>query len=143
MVVVGDRHRLGVEVQRPGAERADHEVRPLERLVHRRRRVGPLHDRLEVGDVERERVQAAVPAHYVERVPGVGEPGQPGPGPHRDRHVLALGEQWAVGAAQVTLAVGGVFEELPVLGQVAAGRPDVPGGLHVSAVAPSLPGSQR
>src|SRR5204862_483144 len=37
VVVVGDRHGLGVEVQRPGAERTDHEVRPLERLVHRRR----------------------------------------------------------------------------------------------------------
>jgi len=58
------------------------------------------------------------------------KPGQAGPGPHHDRHVLPLGEQWANGAAQVTLAVGGVFEELPVLGQVAPGRPDVPGGRH-------------
>ena len=68
MVVVGDRNGVGVEVQRPGAERADDEVRPLERLVHRRRSVGALHDRLEVGDVEGVRVQAAVPADHVERV---------------------------------------------------------------------------
>ena len=92
--------------------------------------MGPLDHRFEVGDVQRERVQATVPAHHVERVPGVGEPGQAGPGPHHDRHVLPLGEQGAVRAAQVTLAVGGVLEELPVLGQVAPGRPDVPGGLH-------------
>ena len=41
---------------------------PLERLVHRRRLVDAPDDRLEVVDVERPRIEEAVPAHDVERV---------------------------------------------------------------------------
>ena len=77
VMVVGDRHRLGVEIEWARAERADDEVRPLEGLVHRRRRMGPLQHRLEVGDVERVGVQAPVPAHDVERVMAVVVGGDP------------------------------------------------------------------
>ncbi len=57
------------------AEVADHEVRALEDLVHRRRLVHLPGDRHEVLDVERVGVETAVPADHVERVPGVGHPG--------------------------------------------------------------------
>src|SRR3712207_7297652 len=50
-----------------GHEVADDEARTLEDLVNRRRLVHPPGDRLEVGDVQHVGVQAAVPAHDVER----------------------------------------------------------------------------
>ena len=67
-VVVGHRDRQRVVVDLARHEVADDEVVALEDLVHRRRLVHPAGDRLEVGDVERVRVQAAVPADDVERV---------------------------------------------------------------------------
>ena len=74
VVVVRHRDRQRVVVDLARHERADHEVRPLERLVHRRRLVHPAGDRLEVVDRERPRVEAAVPADHVERVVGVDVP---------------------------------------------------------------------
>ncbi len=77
-MVVGDRHRERVVVDLARDEVADDEAVRLEHLVHRRRLVHAARDRLEVADVERVRVQAAVPAHDVERVLGhdVHRPGQ-------------------------------------------------------------------
>ena len=82
-VVVGHRDRERVVVDLARHEVAHHEVVALEDLVHRRRLVHPAGDRLVVGDVERVRVEAAVPADHVERVPrhdvdGAGEPARPG-----------------------------------------------------------------
>jgi hypothetical protein len=87
--------------------------------------VGALHHRLEVGDVERIGIQAPVPAHDVERVPGVGQAGQAAPGADDDRHVLPVREQRAIGSAQVPLAVRGMLKELAEGGQVPPWRPDV------------------
>ena len=66
--MVGQRDRQRVPVELPRAERADHEVRPLERLVRGRRLVQAPGLGLEVVDVERVRVDVAVPADDVERV---------------------------------------------------------------------------
>jgi hypothetical protein len=84
-VVVGHRDRQRVVVDLARHEVADHEVGALEDLVHRRRLVHPAGDRLEVGDVERVRVEAAVPADDVERVLGydVHGAGQPARGRRR------------------------------------------------------------
>jgi len=84
---------------------------------------------LEISDVERVRVQVAVPSHDVERMERVAQPGQPGAVADDHRQVLALDDQGAVRPAQVPLAVGGVLEELPGGGQVPPRRPDVPAGL--------------
>ncbi len=120
---------LGVVVEQPRHERADDEVGALEGLVHRRWLVDAPGDRLEVVDGEGVRVQAAVPADHVERVVEVGVAGQSGA--VADQHVhLALGDQQRFGGgAQVALAVRRVLEELPVVGQVATRRADVPLGL--------------
>ena len=67
-VVVRRRDRLRMEVERPRAERADHESVALERLVHRRRLVHAADDRLEVVDVERPRIEHPVPPDDVARV---------------------------------------------------------------------------
>ena len=67
-VVVRRRHGLRIEVVRARAERADHEAVALERLVHRRRLVDAPDDRLEVVDVERPRIEVAVPADDIERM---------------------------------------------------------------------------
>src|SRR5262245_15959061 len=67
-VMVWQRHGHGVVVQLAGAERADDEAGALEGLVHRRGLVHAPRDRLEVVDVERVRVDVAVPSHDVERV---------------------------------------------------------------------------
>src|SRR5678816_4150393 len=61
-VVVRSRHGVGIEVVWPRAERADDESVSFERLVHRRRLVNAADDRLEVADVERPRVEVAIPS---------------------------------------------------------------------------------
>ncbi len=100
-------------------------MRALERLVHRRRLVHPAGDRLEVGDVERIRIQAAVPAHDIERVPRVRQLADPLPVPDQDRYVLATHDVRLDRAPQVPLAVRRVLQELPLGGQVAPRRSDV------------------
>src|SRR5438552_9815752 len=57
-----------MEVVRAGAERADDKPIALESLVHGRRLVNASDDRLEIVDVERPRVEVAVPADDIERV---------------------------------------------------------------------------
>ena len=105
-------------------ERADHEVRALEGLVHRRRLVQPAGDRLEVVDGDAARVEAAVPADHVERVVGVGVAGPAAAVPHQHLDVVAVDRQRLAGAAQVALAVRRVLEELAAraTGSAAAGR---------------------
>ena len=79
-------------------------------------------------------VRAAVPGYVDRRVraeraredPDQADPADVRIGGRLDH----LGEQRSVGTAQVTLAIGGVLEELPVLGQVAPRRPDMPAGRH-------------
>src|SRR5262249_14937466 len=83
----------------------------------------------EVGDVERIRIQAAVPADDVERVVRVRKRGEPAPVADDDRNVVALGEKRSSHRTQVALAIRCVLEELASLRQVALRRPDVPAGL--------------
>lgn len=76
------------------------------------------------------RVEAAVPADHVERVVRVDEPGAGDgacPPAVLDQHldVVAVGKQRLDRPVQVSFAVQGVFEQLTVTGQVAAGRGDV------------------
>ena len=103
----------------------------LEHLVHRRRLVHPAGDRLEVGDVEHVRVEAAVPADDVERVlrddvHRAGQPARPVAAVlDVDLDVGALGQQRLGRPAQVALAVRRVLEELAVPRQVALRRGDV------------------
>ncbi len=119
-VVVGHRHRQRVVVDLARHEVADDEAVSLEHLVHRRRLVHPPGDRLEVGDVERVRVQAAVPADDVERVlaarRGRCRPARPARAAvlDEDLDVVALDDQRRGGPAQVALAVRRVLEELAV-----------------------------
>ena len=67
-VGVGHLDRLGVRVEHPRRERAEHEPGRVERLLHRRRLVDRAGDRLEVVGVERVRIDHAVPADDVERM---------------------------------------------------------------------------
>ena len=138
-VVVGDRHRQRVVVDLARHEVADHEAAALEHLMHGRRLVHPSGDRLEVRDVERVRVQAAVPADHIERVGRVHVPGAddlPARGPVLDQHVH-IGARFAdrlAGPVQVPFAVRRMLQELPVPGQVPLRRRDVRVRLdHVAA----------
>jgi hypothetical protein len=65
-VVVGDGHRLRIEIEVARDERADDEVRALERLMRRRRLMNATCDRLEVMNRERPGVEEAVPPDEVE-----------------------------------------------------------------------------
>jgi hypothetical protein len=67
-VVVRDRHRKRIEVELARAEREDHEVPALKRLVRRRRLVDTAGDRLEVVHRERPRVEVAVPTNDLRRL---------------------------------------------------------------------------
>ena len=95
----------------------------------------PAGDRLEVGDVERVRVEAPVPADDVEGVVGndVDASGQPTRAASsmldEDLDVALLDDPRRCRDPQVALAVRGVLEELPVAGQVALRRGDVARGL--------------
>jgi hypothetical protein len=98
-----------VVVDLAGHEVADDEAPALEHLVHRRRLVHPPRDRLEVGDVERERIQAPVPADDVE---GAGRDDVAGAGDaaraavlDQDLDVGLVGGDGLAQAVQVALAV--------------------------------------
>src|SRR5688572_32873321 len=67
-VVVRSGYRFRVEIIRTRAEGANNEPVTLESLVDRRRLVHAPYDRLEVVNVERPRIEVAVPTHDVERV---------------------------------------------------------------------------
>jgi hypothetical protein len=120
-----------VVVDLAGHEVADDEVVALEDLVNRRRLVDPAGDGLVVGDVERVRIKAAVPADDVEGVLGhdVDGAGQPARAVAAvldvDLDVRTLGQQRLCGTTQIALAEWRVLEVLPVLGQVAFRRADV------------------
>ena len=89
----------------------------------------PTDDRLEVGDVQRVRVHAAVPADDVERMVAMDEPRQAGPvaHEHRDGIVGHVGvDHHEFGRRpQVALAVRRMFEELAEARQVLGRRGDV------------------
>src|SRR6185437_3478293 len=70
-VVVGHWYRQRVVVDLARHEITDHEPGAGENLVYRRRLMDAPGDRLEVGDIERVGVQAPVPAHHVEGMPGI------------------------------------------------------------------------
>src|SRR5215468_5113419 len=137
VMVVRDRDRPRVVVDLPRHERADDEVRSLERLMYRRRLVHATGDRLELVDGEGPRVQAAVPADDVERVIGVRELGPSGAGwAAAARAVLyvhidvgSVDKHRLGGASDVALAVWRVLKELPAHRQVALRRSDVAGRL--------------
>ena len=125
-VVVGQRDRHRVPVEHARAERADHEVRPLEVLVRRRRLVQPARLGLEVGDVERVRVDVAVPADDVERVVVEHVVLVAAAHAHLDQVLAAL----AVGRerrrrAEVALGERRVLEQLAVAVAVAVGGLDL------------------
>src|SRR5689334_10496918 len=67
-VIVGRRYRVGIEVVRARTERTHHEAVAFEGLMHRWRLMHSTNDRLEVVDVERPRIEVAVPADDVEWV---------------------------------------------------------------------------
>ncbi len=97
----------------------------------------PPGDRLEVGQVERVRIKAAVPADDVERMLGMHDDGachsassRAGAAVfHKHLDVRRLDARRRAGAAQVALAVGRMLEELPACGQITLGRGDVGVGL--------------
>jgi hypothetical protein len=124
-VVVRHLHRLRMEVEVARNERADHETRALEGLVHGRRLVDEPDDRLEVVDRQCVRPQTAVPPHHVERMVAVDVAAQPAGRPHDYLDIVAVDEQRLGRAAQVTLAVGRALQELSVGAEVLARRSDV------------------
>src|SRR5690625_2908531 len=65
-VVIGHGDRQWMIVDFTRHEIADHEIISLKHLMYRRRLVDAAGDRFEIGDVERVRIQAPVPAHHVE-----------------------------------------------------------------------------
>ena len=131
-VVVRRRDRQGVVVELARHERADDEIPSLERLVDRRRLVDPARDRLEVGDVEAERPEVAVPADHVERVVAVVVGGDPvGRADVDDELALGAVRLSELGSVEVPLAVRGVFEQLPVVVPIALRRLDLRRRLEV------------
>src|SRR5699024_6325411 len=130
-VVVGHRDRVGVVIDLAGHEVADDEVVTLEDLVDGGWLVDAAGDGLEVVDVEGVGVQAAVPSHDVEGVCGIGVAGAGDAAGAVSAvfdeyvDVFTLDEEGFGGTAQVAFAVGRVFEELAVAGQVALGWGDV------------------
>src|SRR6185437_332382 len=65
-VIVGHRHRFGMVVQLARAERADDEVRPLERLMNWRRLMDATRNRLEIVDAEGVRIEETIPADDIQ-----------------------------------------------------------------------------
>src|SRR4051795_1664425 len=130
-VVVRRRHRLRMEVVRPGAEAADHEAVALERLVYRRRLVHPAHDGLEIHDVEGPGIEIAVPSHHVEGMVIEDDLIESVVLLDQDREVALLVVGPEPGrAADVPLAVGRPFDELTELVAVALGPAHVSPALH-------------
>src|SRR5579875_3536830 len=129
-VVVGDLHRVGVEVERPGDEAAHDEAGALEGLVDRRRLVDAAHYRLEVADRQGERPRAAVPPDDVEGVVGVAVTGPPGAGAHQHGgRSVVLGDERALGWPDVSFGKRCPFSQLAPARQVAPGHRDVAGRL--------------
>ena len=125
-MVVRRRDGEGVIVELARDEAADHEVARLEGEMDRRGLVDAPGDRLEVTDVERERVQIPVPADQVEGVEGVVIRGHPATLLHLDHEVARLVPGLHFGRwPDVALAVRGVLEHLAVLVPIPLRRLDV------------------
>src|SRR5262245_58029272 len=130
-VMVWQRHGHRVVVQLAGAERADDEAGALEGLVHRRGLVDAPGDRLEVVDVERVRVDVAVPADDVERVVVEQEALVAVADAHLE-HVLTgpvVGHE-LLGRVEVALRERRALVQLPVAIAVAVRGLDLAGGLE-------------
>src|SRR4051794_6325001 len=116
-----------MEVVRTRHERAHDETPTLERLVHGGRLVELTDDRLEVADVERVGIDAAVPSDHVERMVRVRQPREPGAMTHDYVDVVAFPLHELGWTAQVALAVGRTLDELAVPRQILRRRLDVRG----------------
>src|SRR5688572_13734884 len=126
-VVVGSRDGERVVIEQPRDEGADHEPRPVERLVDGRRLMDAPGDRLEVLDVEGVGPQVSVPTDYIHGVMAVDVSGDGAAGLDADLELSLLVARLELpGRPQVPLAVRGVLEELTVVVQVPARRLDVP-----------------
>ena len=139
VVVVRDRHRERVVVGLTRNEVADHKVVALKHLMHRRWLVHTSGDRFEIRDVEHIGIQAAIPAHDIERML-VGHVDRPAQTTGARPSVLdvdlgaTLGKQGCRGRTQISLAVGRVLEQLAEARQVPKRRRDVRVGLdHIGA----------
>ena len=130
LVAVGRRHRAGLEVVGPRAERADHPALALEGLVDRRGQVHAAHARLEVVDAEGPGVVVAVPAHHVEGVVRHDHLHEPVAALHHDGELAGLvaGDE-ALRPADVALREGRHLRELAVLVAVSLRRAHVAGAL--------------
>ena len=125
--MVRDRHRERVEVELARAERADHEVLALERLVRGRRLVDAAGDRLEVVDRERPRIEVAVPADDVERVVVDDVRLVAASHAHLDRVLAALAHRVQLGRrVDVAVVVRRALHQLSVLVAIAARDLDQP-----------------
>ncbi len=122
-MVVGRGDDVGSVVEPAGHERAHDGSGHLKGLVHRRGLVLAPGDRFEVGDVEGVGVEMPVPGDDVERV--VIERVDRRAVADEDEHV---GRRPVIEIAQlggppeVPLPVGGVLEELPLVGDVPLGK---------------------
>src|SRR5436190_11540672 len=65
-MIVRNRYRLRIEIERPRTERAHNEPVAFKCLMHRRRKVKSPDSRLEILDVDRPRIVVAVPSDHVE-----------------------------------------------------------------------------
>ncbi len=116
-VVVWHRDRFGVEIQRSGAERTDHEVVPLKCLMYGWGQVKLASDWREIVDVKAVRVVTAVPTNDLEWVVGIDVRVNRVQGLDPDFELaLLVVREWVIfvleGDSQVSLAVRGVFKEL-------------------------------
>jgi hypothetical protein len=123
----GHLHRIRMVIQEPRGERADDEATvALEGLVDGRRLVDGAGDRLEIVRVERERVDATVPADDVERVVHQCVSREPG-AVLDDDGVIAFfiaGEQ-LTRAMDVAFAERGTESELAVVVQIAIRKSEI------------------
>src|SRR6478672_5407227 len=130
-VVVRRGHGFRMEVVRPRTERADDEAVALEGLVHRGRLVHATDDRLEVVDVERPRVELAVPPDDVERMMIEDDLVQSVVLLHDDAEVAHLVVRLQLARhADVALRVRRALDELAELVAVPLGWADVPAPFH-------------
>jgi predicted Zn-dependent protease with MMP-like domain len=127
---VGNLDRLGVCIEQPRREGADHEARRVESLLHGRRLVDGARDRLEVVGVEREGIGHAVPADDVERMARQDIARQPRAVLDEHRRLLVAVDDFNRGRPmQIALAEGRSKPQLAVGVEIAGGYADIAGRL--------------
>ena len=130
-VGIGRRDGQFVIVEQTGAEGTDDKSRPVKGLMHGRRLMHLAGNGHEIPDIENPGIKIAVPAHHVKGVMRQGIVLQALPYPHLNGKLTRL----VPGChrfrhANIPLAKGGVFQELPVFVQIPLRRGDFPHGLH-------------